>query len=115
MTPSKDFLTAGCAIFTVEPSNHFNEVMRQLGRENDEHYTYRIEKAEFEEGRSMFFVQALTGPDNTSDYTYVGVLNTDQGSIRLTRNSAFQETAKPLALQYAERNAISKQIEELMS
>jgi hypothetical protein len=58
MTPTKDFLTAGCAIFTVEPSDHFREAMAQLGKEFDEHYTYRIET---NEERTMFFVQALTG------------------------------------------------------
>jgi len=63
-TLTKDFLTAGCANFTVEPSNHFNELMRQLGRDPSDHYTYRIESNDSE---SMYFVQMLTGPDNTSD------------------------------------------------
>jgi hypothetical protein len=90
MTPTTDFLTAGCAIFTVEPSDHFREAMAQLGKEFDEHYTYRIET---NEERTMFFVQALTGPDNTSNYTYIGVLHPKHGSIRLTRNSKFHATA----------------------
>jgi Family of unknown function (DUF6011) len=90
MTPSRDFLTAGNAIFTVEPSDHFLVTMAQLGRESDEHYTYRI-RANKE--RTMYFVQALTGPDNTSDYAYVGRSPPHPGSIRFTRNSAFHSTA----------------------
>jgi hypothetical protein len=90
MTPTTDFLTAGCAIFTVEPSDHFRLAMAQLGKEFDGHYTYRIET---NEERTMFFVQALTGPDNTSDYSYVGVLHPKLGCIRLTRNSKFHATS----------------------
>jgi hypothetical protein len=99
MTPlTKDFLTAGCAIFTVEPSNQFKEAMKEQGKESADHYAYRIEKAEFEDGRSMHFVQALTGQDNTSDYTYVGVLHPSQGSIRFTRKSAFHPAATPVQI-----------------
>jgi hypothetical protein len=99
MTPlTKDFLTAGCAIFTVEPSNQFKQAMAQQGKQTADHYTYRIEKAEFEDGRSMHFVQTLTGPENTSDYTYVGVLHPNHGSIRLTRNSKFHPAATPVQI-----------------
>jgi len=95
MTPSKDFLTAGCAIFTVEPSNHFNEVMRQLGRDSSDHYTYRIES---NDSRSLYFLQMLTGPDNTNDYTYVGLLNLNQGSIHMTKASQLPINSTPVQI-----------------
>jgi hypothetical protein len=94
-TLTKDFLTAGCAIFTVEPSYHFNEVMRQLGRESSDHYTFRIESNNTE---TLYFVQLLTGPDNTSDYTYVGLLNVDQGSIHKTKASQLPFSSTPVQI-----------------
>lgn len=89
---SKEFLLAGRAIFTVV-------------NPKGERYTFRIKKKVFKDDvpsapvpayqeRTMFFVQLLTGPENTHDYTYVGVLQPD-GHVALTSASRFNATSVP--------------------
>lgn len=54
------YMLAGKAVFTME--SHVSGV----------HFTYRIErKSELDE---FWFIQVLTGPDNSRDYTYLGCL-----------------------------------------
>lgn len=82
---SMDFVWAGRAIFTVSSKT-------------GEHYTYRVNK-QVEESRTdrdriLYFVGLLIGPDNTSDYTYLGVLE-DTG-LRLTRASKLDSDSKPV-------------------
>ena len=60
----REFLTAGDAVFTVK--NHAS----------GNHYTYRIAppKTQKDPNNPIYFVSALVGPDNTSDYAYMGLL-----------------------------------------
>jgi len=78
----KDFLLGGHAIFTV--SNPVGE-----------YYTYRINAVEGNNKRVRYFVALLTGPDNTSDYTYLGALNSLDGSVVLTKASKYKADSKP--------------------
>lgn len=80
---SFDFFIAGRAIFTVA-----NETTKK-------HYTYKIVKKTFEETKEVkFFLNVLTGPDNTSNYTYVGefvpAAQDRQTNVRLTRKSPYR-------------------------
>lgn len=60
---SREFLTAGHAIFTV--SNLAGE-----------HYTYKVSAPDKQDpNRPIWFVAVLTGPNNQRDYTYLGLLN----------------------------------------
>lgn len=80
---SKDFLTAGHAIFTVSsPSG--------------EHYTYRVNAPkDFNDAYPTYFVALLTGSDNTRDYTYLGLLS-GKGEVRTTTKSKFAKDSKPV-------------------
>lgn len=61
MTVSKEFVLAGNATFTVQ---------LPAGMERP-HYTYRVQKIEANDRwPESYFVKLLTGPDNTSDYSY---------------------------------------------
>lgn len=74
------FIRAGHAIFTVaNPAG--------------EYYTFRVVKAEGE--KPLWFIGLLTGPDNGSDYTYLGILTSD-GQVRLTKKSHYTEETKPV-------------------
>ena len=53
-----DFAFGGSARFTL------------VSKKTGDRKTFRIAKAKDDD--SMFFVQLLTGPDNTADYTYLG-------------------------------------------
>jgi len=80
----KTFVTAGRAIFTV--SNPAGQ-----------HYTFRIRGKESEQQVApVFFAELLTGPNNTDDYTYLGILDHRSGDVRLTKKSAYTADTLPV-------------------
>jgi len=75
-----EFLTGGKAIFTVN-------------NDKGEHFTYRIKsKAD----KKIYFASLLTGPNNTSDYTYMGLFLPDSFSLRITRGSRYSYDTKSI-------------------
>lgn len=97
---ARRFITAGRAVFTLQ------------GR--DARYTFRVTRANFDVTQLLprrsdprrlgpaYFVSLLTGSDNTSDYTYVGVLDTKTGYVRLTAASHYTAESTPvIALRWA--------------
>ena len=73
-------LFAGRCTFTV--SNNKNQ-----------HYTFRIDKI----GKySRYIVKLLTGPDNTRDYTYLGMMfSEDKIPLKITKASKFNKESIP--------------------
>lgn len=82
---SKNFVVGGNSIFTIEIPASYGEA-NQL----KPHYTFRVRKPKNAENE-IFFVQILTGPDNTSSYTYLGVLDKETGFVRTTQKSSFHQ------------------------
>jgi hypothetical protein len=80
---TKDFLLAGHAIFTVENTT-------------GDHWTYRVSACEG--NPDIMFVSLLTGPQNTSDYTYLGLLIVKDAIVRLTKKSAYSEDTKAVQI-----------------
>lgn len=83
----RDFILGGKAIFTVS-------------NPTGERYTFKVNRKDAEPGspygdQPTFFVKLLTGPDNGSDYTYLGLL-TEGGAVKLTRASRFTDETKPV-------------------
>lgn len=71
---TKEFLQGGNAIFTV----HNDEA---------EHYTFKIKKADFKNWQP-YFIHHLTGPNNESDYAYLGMVQFDKlPRVKLTNAS----------------------------
>lgn len=87
-----DFIKAGKAIFTVDNGK-------------GTHYTYKVTRKE-DGSKIMYFVGLLTGPDNNSNYTYMGMLvndnlYTDTHGVKrvfckLTRASTFNNSSTPV-------------------
>lgn len=85
---SKEFVLAGKAIFTLE-------IPHDWASEHDcaAHYTYKVvlkegkDKPNGGKWDDTYFVNLLSGPDNGTDYQYVGVLNKERGNVVLTRAS----------------------------
>jgi hypothetical protein len=46
-----------------------------------------VVKKEVDGKPAVYFVNLLSGPDNGSDYSYIGVLDVSSGNVRLTRAS----------------------------
>jgi len=80
---TKDFVTAGKAIFTVH-------------NPTGTHFTYRVQAQPsiFNKDETVHMIGVLVGPDNTKDYRYLGMLNPN-GSIRLTKKSKFDANDLP--------------------
>jgi hypothetical protein len=87
---SKEFVTAGRAIFTVEMPEGSGKP----------HYTYRIKSSKPNDRypNPTWFVQLLTGPDNTKDYSYLGILDPNTGTVRTTAKSKFNSDSYPVRL-----------------
>jgi len=74
------FFSGGKAIFTVS-------------NDKGDHYTYRIGR---NDEKQPFFVELLTGNNNESDYTYMGLYNPLDNTIRLTKASKYTPDSKPV-------------------
>lgn len=81
MNPIK-FYKAGNATFTVR------------SKATGARYTFNVKRAKDRQGSpmSMYFVAVLSGPDNTSNYTYMGIIDKHDRFI-LTRKSKVKEDA----------------------
>lgn len=87
---SKAFVTAGKATFTIE---------LPPGVGDKPHYTYRVTRKEASlQFPETYFVALLSGPDNTSDYTYLGILIPSNGEVRTTRKSTYNAESFPVRL-----------------
>lgn len=73
------FMFAGNATFTIS------------SRKTGAHFTYKVSQAKDNDG--LWFVALLTGPDNDSDYTYLGVvrIRIEGRAFMLTKKSRFGE------------------------
>lgn len=74
------FFSAGRAVFTVDNGK-------------GTHYTYQIGHSKPEQ---PLFVGLLTGPNNESDYTYLGIYNPENHQVRLTAKSKYTEETQPV-------------------
>ena len=78
----KRFIVGGNAIITLES--------KKTGR----WFTYRIKRAKKDDLKSPLFVSVLTGNNNETSYTYMGVIfDTDKLDFKLTKNSKIGEDA----------------------
>lgn len=88
---SRQFFTAGKCTFTVKVPADF------AGRNEgcNLHYTYKIIQSEPSQKypKPAHFVKLLSGPDNTTDYKYLGILDPERGTVRVTERSCAGEKA----------------------
>lgn len=80
----RDFILAGKAIFTVS-------------NDKGDRYTFKvIHKKGNERWAPVWFIALLTGPNNEDDYTYMGKVDPELGTVILTNKSAYPEEALPV-------------------
>ncbi len=86
---AKRFIIAGKATFTLQGLKA--------------RYTYRATVSDpDDQGKTVVFCALLTGPDNQSDYTYLGLIDGATGAVRLTRKSRYTDGSQPVvALRWA--------------
>ena len=108
---SGGFFLGGNAVFTVTVPLEFQ---RQHADVKD-HYTFKI-RFKPAEGRfkDTWFVSLLTGPDNTSSYSYMGMLDISTAKITITRKSCCGESAwSKLILERVLACAFTNQLEKI--
>jgi hypothetical protein len=93
MIDPEKFILAGRATFTI------------VSLKTSTRFTYRVKVCEND--ASLHFVQVLTGPDNTADYRYLGIIR--RGVFFHTKKSSIAPTA-PCAVAFAWfwRNTVSR-------
>jgi len=76
---TKEFLTAGSAVFTVENGPH--------------HLTYRVQVPERARSyaNQMCFLAIMSGSDNEADYSYIGRFFSRDGQLKATNASKFDD------------------------
>lgn len=80
---TREFLTAGNALFTIEPAAKF-----VAATNCNPHYTFKIvHKPASDRWPESWLVCMLIGPDNENDYVCVAKLDARYGHVNLTRNS----------------------------
>lgn len=89
---TREFVTAGKAIFTVEVPAGFAQ-----NNGTAPHYTYKVARVE-STGGDRYFVSLLTGPDNEKSYSYLGMLNPETGNVWTTFASKFQPKSWPVQI-----------------
>ena len=72
---SKEFLLAGNATFTVS-------------NPEGKHYTFKVNKL-VNTQKPVWFIHVLTGPDNSNDFTYLGMVM--ESGVHLTRASRYNK------------------------
>jgi len=77
----KHFFTGGNSIFTVDNGT-------------GTHYTFKIRQPKGD--NKPFFISLLTGPDNWANYTYMGIFNPNDFTIRLTKKSRYNNDTIPV-------------------
>jgi hypothetical protein len=86
---SKAFVLAGAAVFTVS-------------RDGGKHYTYRVEHVTPEAGSKFtapaWFAYVLAGPNNTTDFRYMGLVNPQTLRVKLTAKSKIGPHAEALTV-----------------
>lgn len=79
LTDPKRFILGGKAILTI---------VGQSVR-----YTFKVTRSD---DQRAYFVSMLTGPENLTDYTYVGLLDVQTGKIKLTLKSKLTRDSQPV-------------------
>lgn len=81
----KRFMYAGNAIFTIRSKKTGNR------------FTYKVRRSDFGEKiadpKAVWFVSVLNGPDNWTNYAYMGIIKTDQKEFNWTKKARVGEDA----------------------
>jgi len=70
----KDFLFGGNSTITLKSI------------ETGKHFTFKVKQADMKDKNSLFFVSVLSGSDNYSNYSYIGIIK-NKSEFRLTQKS----------------------------
>ena len=64
-----------------------NATVTLLSAKSEKHFTFKVKVAKKDDETAPFFVSVLSGADNYSNYSYVGVITGDKKEFKLTQKS----------------------------
>jgi hypothetical protein len=70
-----------------------NSTFTAVSEKTEARYTFKVRIAD---SKDTYFVSLLTGSDNTSDFSYMGIIPTNSMEFRLTRKSAYNDDSTPV-------------------
>jgi hypothetical protein len=85
------FVIAGNATFTIDIPSEFctlNETCKP-------HYTYKVKRWKDQDKYSVFL---LAGSDNENDFAYLGMINPENGAVKLTKKSNYNAESWPVRI-----------------
>lgn len=71
----RNFVFGGNATVTLESGK------------SGKHFTFKVKQSKKDDDTSPYFVSVLSGPDNYSNYSYVGIINSSKTEFKLTQKS----------------------------
>jgi hypothetical protein len=92
---ANNFIIAGRAIFTLSVPSYFTNQNPQCRSR----YTFQVKRIDASDRwPESWFVNLLTGPDNTHDYSALGKLDPKTGAVRLVRSTRYNDNSWPVRL-----------------
>ena len=94
---AKNFMLAGKAILTlrsVKTGTRYTYKITKAKGPNEDQTSFPFGNKKEKPGPLRYFVSLLSGPDNTSDYVYIGVV--ENGIFRLTKKSKMTSDSAPV-------------------
>jgi hypothetical protein len=71
----KNFVFGGNATVTLESAI------------SGKHFTFKVRVAKKDDDTAPYFVSVLNGPDNYTNYSYLGIISSDKKTFKLTQKS----------------------------
>lgn len=91
----KEFIVAGRAIFTLSVPAPFVAEHPECG----DRYTFQVKRLPAKgQWPESWFVNLLTGPDNSRDYSPLGRMNPKTGAVKLVRSTPMNDKSWPVKL-----------------
>lgn len=83
-----------------------NATLTLTSKATDARYTFKVQVPKQDTPTTVRFVKLLTGPQNTTDYTYLGMIK--DGEFRMTAKSKMSDASTPVrAFRYFLDNVIT--------
>lgn len=92
-TVTREFLVAGDATFTVEIPQWYQDE-----HDVNPHYTFNLRRKIEDGSKTPIFASMLAGPNNETDYVYLGICTESSGEIRLTKKSKLTADSYPVKI-----------------
>lgn len=88
-----------------------NATISVVSKKSGDRFTYRIRAKDVDDYRILHFVSVLAGPENTSDYTYLGTIFPDAIFRHGTKSRIAPEAPSAKAFAWLWRNLDSDDVE----